>query len=64
MPSKYNNIKLKHYDDGIPSVLRKKTLYKKLHFYRKSEVLYQLTCVFCEPMATAQSTRWFRRQGP
>lgn len=48
MPSKYNNIKLKHYDDGIPSVLRKKTLYKKLHFYRKSEVLYQLTCVFCE----------------
>lgn len=48
MPSRNNNIKLKHYDDGIPSVLRKKTLYKKLHFYRKSEVLYQMTCVFCE----------------
>lgn len=42
------NIELQRYDDGTPSVLRKATVYKDLHFYRKSEVLVQLTKAFCE----------------
>lgn len=41
-------IELKRYDDGMPSVLRKPTVYQSLHFYRKSEVLVQLTKRFCE----------------
>lgn len=41
------NIKLQHYADGIPSVLRKPTVYTELHFYRKSDVLIQLTKAFC-----------------
>ena len=39
---------LQRYGDGIPSVLRKQTLYTDLHFYRKSDVLVQLTKAFCE----------------
>lgn len=46
MPTK--NIQLQRYDDGTPSVLRKPTYYQTLHFYRKSEVLVQLTKVFCD----------------
>lgn len=42
------NIELKRYDDGIPSVLRKATVYGELRFYRKSDVLVQLTKAFCE----------------
>ncbi len=42
------NIDLKRYDDGTPSVMRKATVYTELHFYRKSDVLVQLTKVFCE----------------
>lgn len=42
------NINLKRYDDGTPSVMRKATVYTELHFYRKSDVLVQLTKVFCE----------------
>lgn len=38
---------LKRYTDGTPSVLRKPTVYQALHFYRKSEVLVQLTKSFC-----------------
>ena len=41
------NINLKRYDDGTPSVMRKATVYTELHFYRKSDVLVQLTKVFC-----------------
>ena len=41
-------IELKRYDDGMPSVLRKPTVYQALHFYRKSDVLVQLTKRFCE----------------
>lgn len=41
-------IELEHYDDGVPSVLRKKTVYTDLFFYRKSDVLVQLTKAFCE----------------
>lgn len=42
------NIQLKRHADGMASVLRKKTVYTELHFYRKSDVLVQLTKVFCE----------------
>ena len=42
------NINLKRYDDGTPSIMRKATVYTELHFYRKSDVLVQLTKVFCE----------------
>lgn len=39
---------VEHYQDGMPSVLRKTTVYTDFHFYRKSDVLVQLTKVFCE----------------
>lgn len=48
MPINPNNIELQRYADGIPSVLRKKTVYTELHFYRKSDVLVQLTKAFCD----------------
>ena len=38
---------LKRYDDGTPSIMRKTTVYSSLHFYRKSDVLVQLTKAFC-----------------
>lgn len=43
-----SNIQLQRYADGTPSVLRKPTVYTELHFYRKSDVLVQLTKAFCE----------------
>lgn len=43
-----NNIPLQRYPDGTPSVLRKPTVYTELAFYQKSDVLIQLTKVFCE----------------
>lgn len=48
MPIDPKNIELQRYEDGIPSVLRKMTVYTELHFYRKSDVLVQLTKAFCE----------------
>lgn len=42
------DIELRHYADGIPSVLRKPTVYAELYFYKKSEVLVQLTKAFCD----------------
>ena len=39
---------LKRHADGMPSILRKKTVYTDLFFYRKSDVLVQLTKAFCE----------------
>lgn len=42
------NIHLQRYPDGTPSVLRKKTVYQDLYFYRKSDVLVQLTKAFCD----------------
>ncbi|MDD6894274.1 MAG: four helix bundle suffix domain-containing protein [Prevotellaceae bacterium] len=41
-------LQVSHYDDGTPSVMRKKTVYTELHFYRKSDVLVQLTKAFCQ----------------
>lgn len=43
-PSK---IELQHYADGMPSVLRKAVVYQELYFYKRSEILYQLTVAFC-----------------
>lgn len=42
------DVPLNRYNDGVPSVLRKATVYTDLHFYRKSDVLVQLTKSFCE----------------
>ena len=39
---------LQYNNDGTPSVLRKKVVYTDLNFYKRSDVLYQLTAVFCE----------------
>ena len=41
------NNPLSRYSDGTPSVMRKSTVYKELHFFRKSDVLVQLTKAFC-----------------
>lgn len=42
------DIHLNRYEDGTPSVMRKMTVYTELHFYRKSDVLVQLTKSFCK----------------
>jgi four helix bundle suffix protein len=39
---------IKHYQDGTASVLRKAVVYTELRFYQCSDVLYQLTQVFCQ----------------
>ncbi len=39
---------IQHYDDGTASVLRKKVVYTDLRFYQRSDVIYQLTRLFCE----------------
>ncbi len=38
----------RHYADGTASTLRKPVVYTELRFYQRSDVLYQLTCVFCK----------------
>ena len=39
---------VRHYADGTASVLRKAVVYAELRFYQRSDVLYQLTQVFCQ----------------
>ena len=41
------NIQLQHHADGTPSVLRKAVVYQELFFYKRSDILYQLTVAFC-----------------
>ena len=41
------NIQLQHHADGTPSVLRKTVVYQELYFYKRSDILYQLTVAFC-----------------
>ena len=41
------NIQLQHHSDGMPSVLRKTVVYQELFFYKRSDILYQLTVAFC-----------------
>ncbi len=48
MAKEPKKIDLKRYEDGMPSALRKATFFQELHFYRKSEVLVQLTKSFCD----------------
>lgn len=40
-------VHINHYADGTASVLRKPVVYTGLRFYQRSDVLYQLTEVFC-----------------
>lgn len=35
------------YRNGRPSVLRRATVWRELNFYKRSEILYQLTVAFC-----------------
>ena len=39
---------IQHYSDGTASVMRKAVVYTELRFYKRSDVLYQLTQVFCQ----------------
>jgi four helix bundle suffix protein len=39
---------IQHYADGTASVMRKAVVYTELRFYKRSDVLYQLTQVFCQ----------------
>lgn len=41
-------LSVNHYKDGTASVLRKAVVYTELRFYQRSDVLYQLTQVFCQ----------------
>ncbi len=41
-------LEVNHYTDGTASVLRKAVLYSELRFYQRSDVLVQLTKLFCE----------------
>jgi four helix bundle suffix protein len=40
--------RVNHYKDGTASVLRKAVVYEELRFYQRSDVLYQLTQLFCQ----------------
>ena len=43
-----NQPNIQHYPDGTASVMRKAVVYTGLRFYQRSDVLYQLTQVFCQ----------------
>ena len=48
-------MEIHHYDDGTASVLRRRVMYTELRFYHRSDVLYQLTQLFCQ--------RYFKQYG-
>ena len=48
MEGEKKRLEIQHYDDGTASVLRKKVMYSELRFYHRSDVLYQLTQLFCQ----------------
>lgn len=48
MSEQQKNITVNHYSDGTASVLRKVVVFTNLRFYQRSDVLYQLTQVFCQ----------------
>ena len=48
MDGKKRKPEIQHYDDGTASVLRKRVMYTELRFYHRSDVLYQLTQLFCQ----------------
>ena len=41
------SFKVNRYDDSTASVLRKAVVVEELRFYQRSDVLYQLTQLFC-----------------
>lgn len=43
-----DSISINHYADGTASVLRRAVVFTELRFYQRSDVLYQLTQVFCK----------------
>ena len=45
---KPGKIAIRHYADGTASVLRRPVVYTELRFYQRSDVLYQLTQLFCQ----------------
>jgi len=49
-PQQWNNKRpaVRYYNDGVASVIRKAVVYTELRFYQRSDVLYQLTQVFCQ----------------
>ena len=47
-PGGRKKIEVRHYEDGVASVLRKPVVYSELRFYQRSDVLYQLTQQFCQ----------------
>ena len=50
-------MKINHYPDGTTSVLRKPVVYTSLRFYQRSDVLYQLTQLFCQRYLPKYSDR-------
>ena len=43
-----NQPPIHHYADGTASVMHKAVVFTELRFYRRSDVLYQITQVFCQ----------------
>ncbi len=43
-----NKVNYRHYADGTASALHKAVVYTELRFYQRSDVLYQLTQLFCQ----------------
>lgn len=41
-------VNVNHYKDGTTSVLRKAVVFTELRFYQRSDVLYQITQIFCQ----------------
>ena len=48
MPDNKKAPTINHYSDGTTSVLRRAVVYTNLRFYQRSDVLYQLTQIFCQ----------------
>lgn len=48
---------INHYPDGTASVLRKPVVFTSLRFYQRSDVLYQLTRIFCKHYLPARGDR-------
>lgn len=57
MENRDKKIQVNHYKDGTASVLRKAVIYTELRFYQRSEVLYQLTVLFCKRFLPAYGDR-------
>lgn len=48
MPDNKKNPIINHYADGTASVLHKAVVFTNLRFFQRSDVLYQLTQIFCQ----------------